>query len=147
MPRKIGVAGAAATSRFPSAARRTVASEWASPGRNAVAPRHYVYKWYTIGEKGLPVPYIEAIEIDDQILDKIESRHGVLWHEAEEACYSEQLHVRRGREGLYKVFSRTEAGRYLLVVLVELGGGVWKVVTARGMTEPEQRLYRRAIGG
>ncbi|MBM2827230.1 MAG: hypothetical protein HW403_1294 [Dehalococcoidia bacterium] len=93
------------------------------------------------------MPRIEAIEIDDQILDKIESKHGVAWHEAEEACYSEQRHVRRGSEGLYKVFSRTEAGRYLLIVLVELGGGVCKVVTAREMTEQEQRLYRRATGG
>ena len=93
------------------------------------------------------MPRIEAIEIDDHVLDKIESKHGVAWHEVEEACYSEQRHVRRGREGLYKVFSRTEAGRYLLIVLVELGGGVWKVVTAREMTEQEQRLYRRATGG
>lgn len=90
---------------------------------------------------------IEAIEIDDHILDKIESKHRVAWHEAEEACYSEQRHVRRGPEGLYKVFSRTEAGRYLLIVLVELGGSGWKVVTAREMTEQEQRLYRRSTGG
>ncbi len=93
------------------------------------------------------MPRIDAIEIDDHILDKIESRHGVAWHEAEEACYSAQRHVRRGREGLYKVYSRAEAGRYLLVVLLELGDGVWKVVTAREMTEQEQRLYRRAMGG
>lgn len=93
------------------------------------------------------MPRIEAIEIDDHILEKIESRHGVAWQEAEEACYSELRHIRRGRGGLYKVFSRTEAGRYLLVVLVELGGGVWKVVTAREMTDQEQRLYRRATGG
>lgn len=90
---------------------------------------------------------IEAIEIDEHILEKIESKHGVAWREAEEACYSEHRHVRRGREGLYKVFSRSEAGRYLLIVLAEVGGGVWKVVTARQMTEQEQRLYRRAAGG
>ncbi len=89
---------------------------------------------------------IEALEIDDHILDKIESRHGVVFHEVEEACYSEGRHVRRGREGLYKIFSQTEAGRYLLVVLADLTGGVWKVVTARAMTEQERRLYRRATG-
>ncbi len=62
----------------------------------------------------------------------------------------EQRHVRRGHDGLSKVFSRTVVGRYLLivlVVLVELGGGMWKVVTAREMTEQEQRLYRRSAGG
>ena len=89
---------------------------------------------------------VEALEIDDPILDKIASRHGVAFDEVEGACYSEELHVRRGREGLYKVFSQTDAGRYLLVVLADLTGGVWKVVTARDMTEQERRLYRRASG-
>ena len=93
------------------------------------------------------MPRIEAIEIDDHILEKIETKHGVTLHEAEEACLYERRHVRRGRDGLYKVFSRTQAGRYLLVVLVDLGLGVWKIVTAREMSEQEQRLYRRAAGG
>lgn len=89
---------------------------------------------------------IEALEIADDVLDKIESRHGVPFHEAEEACYSQHRHVRRAREGLYKVFSRTGAGRYLLVVLVDLSGGVWRVVTAREMTDQERHLYRRERG-
>lgn len=89
------------------------------------------------------MPRIEELEIDEHILDKIESRHGVAFHEVEEACYSDQRHVRRGREGLYKVFSQTESGRYLLIVLADLGGGVWRVVTAREMTQEERRLYRR----
>jgi uncharacterized DUF497 family protein len=89
---------------------------------------------------------IEALEVDDQILDKIESRHSVPLHEVEEACYSPHRHVRRGRTGLYKVFSQTEAGRHLLVVLVDRGGGIWRVVTAREMTSQERRLYRRAGG-
>ncbi len=61
----------------------------------------------------------------------------MFWHEVEEACYSHQSHVQRSREGLYKIFSRTDAGRYVLVVLVDLGGSVWKVVTARDMMERE----------
>ena len=89
---------------------------------------------------------IEALEVDDYILDKIESRHGVPFHEVEQACYSLHRHVRRGRTGLYKVFSQTEAGRHLLVVLAERGGGVWRVVTAREMTDQERRLYRRVRG-
>jgi hypothetical protein len=89
---------------------------------------------------------IEALEVDDHILDKIESRHGVPFHEVEQACHSPQRHVRRGRTGLYKVFSQTEGGRHLLVVLVDRGSGVWRVVTAREMTDQERRLYRRAAG-
>ncbi|MBI4310730.1 MAG: hypothetical protein HY681_03020 [Chloroflexi bacterium] len=90
---------------------------------------------------------IEALEIDDAILDKIESKHGVSWAEVEEACFTERRHVRRGREGLYKLFSQSAAGRYILVVLAHLGRGTWKVVTAREMTNAERRLYTRAGGG
>jgi hypothetical protein len=53
---------------------------------------------------------IEALEIDDHILDKIESKHAVTLGEVEEACFAEH-HVRRGREGLYRVFGQSEAGR------------------------------------
>lgn len=89
---------------------------------------------------------IDALEIDDQILDKIEVRHGVTFAEVQEACMAEERHIRRGREGLYKVFSQTVAGRYLLVVLADHSEGVWKVVTAREMTTEERRLYRRSQG-
>lgn len=70
---------------------------------------------------------LEALEIDDHVLDKIESVHGVAFHQVEEACYFPTKHVRRGREGLFKVFSRSDAGRYLLVVLADkaLGSGEW----------------------
>ena len=90
---------------------------------------------------------IDAIEIDDHILDKIESKHGVALEEVEEACLPDGRHVRRSREGLYKLFGRTTGGRYLLVVLVDQGKGIWKVVTAREMTASERQLYRKAVGG
>ncbi len=90
---------------------------------------------------------IEALEIDDHILEKIESKHHMALTEVEEACLSDRRHVRRGREGLYKVFSQTGAGRYVLVVLANLGGGNWKVATAREMTGGERRMYTRATGG
>lgn len=90
---------------------------------------------------------IESLEIDDHILEKIESKHSVSFAEVEEACLSDQRHVRKSREGLYKFFSETAAGRYILVVLVNLGGGSWKVVTAREMTDSERRLYIRASRG
>lgn len=91
--------------------------------------------------------HIESLEIDDHILDKIESKHGVTSEELEEACQSDERHVRRSREGLYKFFSQTTAGRYTLVVLVNLGGGRWKVVTAREMTDSEKRLYSKEMRG
>jgi len=90
---------------------------------------------------------IESLEIDDHILEKIESKHHVSFTEVEEACLSDQRHIRRGKEGLYKVFSQTGAGRYILVVLVNLSGGNWRIVTAREMAESERRLYTREVGG
>ena len=90
---------------------------------------------------------IEALEIDDHVLEKIESKHGISFTEVEEACLSEERHVRRGRDGLYKVFSRTDGWRYVLVVLADQGGGVWKIVTAREMMDAERRLYVRETGG
>lgn len=91
--------------------------------------------------------HIESIEIDDHILEKIESKHRVTLEEVEEACLSEKRHVRRDKEGLYKLFGQTAAGRYVLVVLVYKGGSDWKVATARQMTKTERRLYKKAIGG
>ena len=90
---------------------------------------------------------IESLEIDDHILEKIESKHHVSFNEVEEACLSDQRHIRRSREGLYKVFSQTSAGRCILVVLVNLGKGNWRIVTAREMTDSERRLYTREVGG
>jgi len=103
---------------------------------------------YTNSDKGKwSVLRIESLEIDDHILNKIESRHGVSLEEVEQACLSEKRHVRTGREGLYKLFSQTAAGRYVLVVLAYLGKGAWKIVTARQMTDNERRLYNKVIGG
>ena len=90
---------------------------------------------------------IESLEIDDHILEKIESKHGISFTEVEEACLSEKRHVRKGREELYKVFSQTVAGRYILVVLVNLGSSNWRIATAREMTEGERRLYIKETGG
>jgi len=44
--------------------------------------------------------YIESLEIDDHILDKIEAKQDVIFREVEEACLSDKRHVRRNCEGL-----------------------------------------------
>jgi uncharacterized DUF497 family protein len=90
---------------------------------------------------------IDALEIDDNVLDKIESKHGVSYEEVKEACFGENVHVRRSRGGLYKLFSQSNARRYIIVVLMHHGGGIWKIVTAREMTLNERSLYKRATGG
>ncbi len=90
---------------------------------------------------------VESLEIEDHILEKLESKHKVSFAEVRDACLAERLHVRRGREGLYKVFSQTAEGRYILVILVDLGASHWRIVTARDMTDSERRLYLRSMGG
>ena len=88
---------------------------------------------------------IESLEIDDHILDKIEVKHGIDFCEVEEACLSEQRHIRKSRGGLYKLFGQSNTGRYVLVVLVYKGKGNWKVATARQMTDKERRLYKKVV--
>lgn len=85
---------------------------------------------------------IEVLEIDPHIEDKLESKHGVTVEEVEEVCASTYRPLRL-REGLYALLGQSEAGRYLVVVLAPKGGGVWKIVTARGMEMDERRRYRR----
>ena len=90
--------------------------------------------------------HILTLEIDDHILDKIESKHGIRFEEAEEICASGDHHVRRGKEGLYKIFGRTRHGRYILVVLVNKTRGNWRIVTSREMTDTERKLYKHTLG-
>ena len=89
---------------------------------------------------------IAELTIADHILDKIERRHGVRFEKVEEACLSDERHIRRGRDDSYLVFGRTAAGRYLLVVLVDASDGLWIVVTARNMDASECALYQRTKG-
>jgi hypothetical protein len=58
---------------------------------------------------------IEALEIDDHILDKIEARHSVSFQEVEEAAYSGRRHVRRGRLGLYRSSPEQKPGVFCLL--------------------------------
>jgi uncharacterized DUF497 family protein len=89
-------------------------------------------------------PRFEAIEFDGDVLASIAARHGVSFDEIEQVCHSHDLLAARGRDGLYQLFGRTLAGRYLLVVLADRGGGVCAPLTARGMTGREWRIYQGA---
>ena len=88
---------------------------------------------------------IEALEIDDHILDKIESRQGAVPRGGGGLLLAASSRPSR-TAGRVQGLQPPEAGRYLLVVLVDLGSGVWNVATARDMTDRERRLYRRERG-
>lgn len=68
--------------------------------------------------------------------------HQVSPDEVEEACYENPL-VMKGRQNRYLVYSQSEAGRYLLIVLHYLGKGFMRPITARDMTLSEKKLYRK----
>jgi uncharacterized DUF497 family protein len=80
--------------------------------------------------------------------DRIEhiGRHGVTPEELEEVCFGMSL-VRRGKtEGenpVYYVQGQTQAGRYLMCVVIQFPDGNGYPVTARQMTAKEKRRYRK----
>jgi uncharacterized DUF497 family protein len=73
------------------------------------------------------------------------ARHGVTPDEVEEVCFGRPLVQRAQSEGpnpVYYVLGQTEAGRYLLCVVIHFPEGKGYPVTARQMTEREKRRYR-----
>jgi uncharacterized DUF497 family protein len=82
------------------------------------------------------------VECSPAVRDKLHAKHGVEEGEVHEALFG-HTHLRRGRGGLYQVYGRTDAGRYLFVAIRDLGRGQVRVVTARDMTIQERRRYGR----
>lgn len=75
--------------------------------------------------------------------------HAVMPEEVTEAVFNDPSGIllrvgqaeRNPEETLYRYLGRTEAGRYLLVVLLYLGEGVAMPVTARDMTRGERSRF------
>jgi uncharacterized DUF497 family protein len=80
--------------------------------------------------------------------DRIEhiARHGVTPEEVEYVCFGKSLVRRAKSEGenpVYYVQGQTEAGRYLVCVIIGFPDGNGYPVTAREMTAKEKRRYRK----
>jgi uncharacterized protein len=80
--------------------------------------------------------------------DRIEhiARHAVTPDEVEQVCFGKPLVQRAksyGENPVYYVLGQTEAGRYLFSVVIQFPDGKGYPVTARSMTDNEQRRYRR----
>jgi uncharacterized DUF497 family protein len=74
------------------------------------------------------------------------ARHGVTPEEVEEVCFGRPLVLRAKSEGenpVYYVLGQTDAGRCLFCVVIAFPDGKGFPVTARPMTEKEERRYRR----
>ena len=74
------------------------------------------------------------------------AEHHVTPQEVEELFFEDVPYFRRGPgENLYHVYGRSGAGRYLFVVVIDLGAGKGWVVTARDMDKKERRLYQKRV--
>ena len=78
---------------------------------------------------------------DDDTIEHI-AQHSVRPEEIEQTCQAHP-YVLRTHGGRYIVLGRSDAGRYLTVILAPHGRDAWKPITARPMDEAERRRYER----
>lgn len=74
------------------------------------------------------------------------ARHGVTPNEVEEVCFGRSLVLRAksyGANPVYYVLGQTDAGRYLFVVVIQFADDKGYPITARTMTDKEERRFRR----
>jgi len=86
--------------------------------------------------------YIRELQWDDYRIDHI-ARHDVEPDEVEEVCDDPSHLARRAKGNRYRLYGQTRAGRYLLIVLEQLHGSLYKPITARDMTPDEKHNFRR----
>jgi uncharacterized protein len=86
---------------------------------------------------------IENITWDEDTVDHI-SRNAVSPEEVEEVLFndSDSPRIMRGKENRYLAYGKTNAGRFLLVVLI-IANRKTRIITARDMTDREKKFYRR----
>jgi hypothetical protein len=72
------------------------------------------------------------------------ARHDVTLAEVEEVVNTRPRYETKGGDNEVLVMGQTDAGRHLLIVLVESRAlpGAWYVVTARDLTNNEARTFR-----
>ncbi len=84
----------------------------------------------------------------EQVVDKIETKHGVAPEEVEDVFYNGPIYkkAQRGRhqgEDLYYAYGQTDAGRYLFVVFIYKRSQDALVVSSRDMDASERKRYGR----
>lgn len=86
-------------------------------------------------------PPIERFEWSDVVEEKVFVKHGLTRDEVEEAFFYQGLRRLKAR-GRRILLSRTEAGRYVMVVY-QLRSATARIISARDMTLSERRRYQR----
>ena len=93
----------------------------------------------------MPTPlidYAEGFDWQEWIREKIITKHGVQPQEVEECFYESVYKVKRSRDNSYELFSRSQSGRYLMIIFVWHKRSI-RIVTARDMDKEEREYYRR----
>jgi uncharacterized DUF497 family protein len=75
------------------------------------------------------------------VIQKLQIKHNVTPEEVAEAYFNRLKRVKKGPDDIYYVYSQTQSGRHLLVILADMGDAGYKVVTARDMDRAERRYY------
>ncbi len=86
-------------------------------------------------------PGVEYFHWPPGIEDKVYAKHALGRDEVEESFFYRRARVRRTGER-YLLFTRTEAGRYIIVVYFQAGRTA-TVLSAREMTTRERRMSGR----
>jgi uncharacterized DUF497 family protein len=86
---------------------------------------------------------IENITWDEDTANHI-ARHAVSPEEVEEVLFNDadSPWIMHGKENRYLAYGKTNAGRFLLVVLI-IANRKTRIITARDMTDREKKFYRR----
>ena len=86
---------------------------------------------------------IENITWDEDTANHI-ARYAVSPEEVEEVLFndSDSPRVMRGKENRYLAYGKTNAGRFLLVVMI-IANRKTRIITVRDMTDREKKFYRR----
>lgn len=85
---------------------------------------------------------ISTLTATAAVIAKIEAKHNLTLAEAEDVVFEHGHYVRRGAAGVYLVYGRTSAGRYVVAVIA-IAHRQGRLVTARDMTWRERRSYGR----
>ena len=86
--------------------------------------------------------YITELDWDDYRIEHI-AQHGVEPDEVWDACEDLFHLARRQGHNRYLLYGQTGDGRYVFAVLEHVEGSVYKPITARDMTDREQKRFRR----
>ncbi len=86
--------------------------------------------------------YADGFDWQEWIREKIAVKHGVQPEEVEECFYESNYKMKRSRDKSYELFSRSQSGRYLMIIFAWNKRSI-KIMTARDMDKEERNYYRR----